>query len=115
MQWHSLILEFKIEAYTQRVYSSDILRAIIIVGSRYLTLYLILKAIRTIHTCFLDVDVIREGCNAHIVGQVDDDVLLFTWDCKDDREKVTCSGILYYVDVHIFEEVHIFEKHLSVN
>lgn len=24
-------------------------------------------------------DTIRKSCNAHIVGQVDDDVLLFTW------------------------------------
>jgi hypothetical protein len=39
---------------------------------------------------FLDLETIRENCNAHIVGQVDDNVLLFTWDGKtDDTTKVT--------------------------
>ncbi|XP_028401360.1 gamma-secretase-activating protein-like [Dendronephthya gigantea] len=34
-----------------------------------------------------DVDAIKESCNAHIVGQVSDDLLLFTWDGKPDKTK----------------------------
>ncbi len=45
-------------------------------------------------------DAIRESCNAHIVGQVDDDVLLFTWDGKTDRTKVMENKTVY--QAHFF-------------
>ena len=51
-------------------------------------------------------DSIRESCNAHIVGQVDDDVLLFTWDGKTDRTKVNINP-LYQIKIALKILYHI--------